>query len=255
MKRRKGFTLIELLVVIAIIAILAAILFPVFSRAREQARKTACLSNTKQLGQALMMYIQDWDERFPLLGCWGCGGGANADDPMYSVHAKIQPYTKNISLFDCPSADTSDVVAEGNIGRIRSPLDRYLGSTGRPCPVEWAGHWIDIGFNYWVVCFWDFSYIKRGGGGIPPIGGITLASMTHPSELVIAGDSVMMNGCAKHIIWANACSAQCFPERQNDDGARHMGGANLVFADGHAKWLHWRALNENCDRFFNPQSP
>jgi len=246
--------LIELLVVIAIIAILAAILFPVFSRAREQARKTACLSNMKQLASALMMYIQDWDERFPLLGCWGCGSGANANDPMFTVHAKIQPYTKNIDLFDCPSADMSDVVAQGNIGRVRSPLDRYTGDIGRSVPVEWAGHWIDIGFNYWVVCFWDYSYIKSGGGGIPPIGGITLASMTHPSELVIAGDSVGINGCANQMIWANACSAQCNSDRQNDESTRHSGGSNLVFADGHAKWLQWRAINENCDRHFNPHS-
>ena len=65
-RQKRGFTLIELLVVIAIIAILAAILFPVFSRARESARKTACLSNMKQIGTALMMYCQDWDEAFPL---------------------------------------------------------------------------------------------------------------------------------------------------------------------------------------------
>jgi prepilin-type N-terminal cleavage/methylation domain-containing protein len=64
--KKRGFTLIELLVVIAIIAILAAILFPVFSRAREQARKTACLSNMKQMATATMMYVQDWDETFPI---------------------------------------------------------------------------------------------------------------------------------------------------------------------------------------------
>ncbi len=250
--KKKGFTLIELLVVIAIIAILAAILFPVFSRAREQARKTTCLSSMKQLGQAIQMYIQDWDERFPLLGCWGCGGGANANDPMFSVHAKIQPYLKNITVYDCPSADTSDVVAQGNLGRMRNPLDRYLGSMGWPCPVEWAGHWIDVGFNYWIVAFWDFSYIKRGGGGIPPIGGIPLSAMPTPAETVVAGDSVTMHGCAPQVVWANACGAQCYPDRQTDENARHTGGSNLVFADGHAKWLAWRTIAENCGRMFDP---
>lgn len=89
-KFRSGFTLIELLVVIAIIAILAAILFPVFSRAREQARKTACLSNSRQIGLALMMYVQDWDETYP----WGvpsCAAPAGTvgfatDTPMGKLH-------------------------------------------------------------------------------------------------------------------------------------------------------------------------
>ncbi|MDH7568888.1 MAG: prepilin-type N-terminal cleavage/methylation domain-containing protein, partial [Armatimonadota bacterium] len=68
MKRRRGFTLIELLVVIAIIAILAALLFPVFARARENARKATCMSNCKQIGMATMQYVQDYDETFPRVG-------------------------------------------------------------------------------------------------------------------------------------------------------------------------------------------
>ena len=87
---KHGFTLIELLVVIAIIAILASILFPVFARARSQARKISCLSNMKQIGTSLMMYIQDYDELYP--------GSANSTD--------LDPYLKSIQVFVCPSAQS-----------------------------------------------------------------------------------------------------------------------------------------------------
>ncbi|MBM3474405.1 MAG: DUF1559 domain-containing protein [Armatimonadetes bacterium] len=98
MRTHRGFTLIELLVVIAIIAILAAILFPVFARAREKARQTNCLSNLKQIGTATMMYIQDFDERYP-------GHTSNAADPTYDWPISIGPYVKNAQLFRCPSAN------------------------------------------------------------------------------------------------------------------------------------------------------
>jgi len=92
---RKGFTLIELLVVIAIIAILAAILFPVFSRAREKARQSNCLSNTKQLVMGILMYAQDYDESIP----WNTYGTG----PDYTWRNCIRPYVKNTQLFFCPS--------------------------------------------------------------------------------------------------------------------------------------------------------
>lgn len=85
---KKGFTLIELLVVIAIIAILAAILFPVFARAREKARQTSCLSNIKQLTLGVQMYVQDFDERFPPLLC------TDGATYLYTVFQTVQPYIK-----------------------------------------------------------------------------------------------------------------------------------------------------------------
>ena len=94
MQRHRGFTLIELLVVIAIIAILAAILFPVFARAREKARQASCQSNEKQIGLALLMYIQDYDEIF-MRHCYSTGNSCWA--------RKIEPYTKNTQLTVCPS--------------------------------------------------------------------------------------------------------------------------------------------------------
>ncbi len=103
----QGFTLIELLVVIAIIAILAAILFPVFARARENARRSSCQSNLKQIGLGLMQYVQDYDEIMPMNSTNEPAGGAWMD--------KIQPYIKSYQLFKCPS-DTNAAVPGYNTG-------------------------------------------------------------------------------------------------------------------------------------------
>jgi len=130
----KAFTLIELLVVIAIIAILAAILFPVFAQAREKARQTSCLSNLKQMGTAFMMYVQDYDERFPLAFGYDPGLQANpaytfnhltpplwrasapVGSPRYNIAMQhwsntIQPYIKNYDMYKCPSGPETDIVS------------------------------------------------------------------------------------------------------------------------------------------------
>ncbi len=110
MSQRRGFTLIELLVVIAIIAILAAILFPVFAQAREAARKTQCTSNMKQAATATMMYVQDFDECFPTTYHVQTGGTPpqyrwydRGGTPIQNAHNKVQPYVKNLQVFICPS--------------------------------------------------------------------------------------------------------------------------------------------------------
>src|SRR5881628_2562260 len=105
--RRSGFTLIELLVVIAIIAILAAILFPVFAQAREKARQASCGSNQRQMGLAFMMYAQDYDETLPFFGNpW--------PNPVVYWDTCIQPYTKSQQLHSCPSWSTSGKYAANN---------------------------------------------------------------------------------------------------------------------------------------------
>src|SRR5476649_1395436 len=97
-----GFTLIELLVVIAIIAILAAILFPVFARARENARRASCQSNLKQLGLGMIQYIQDFDDRYP--GFVGFSSNNNNGNPPNGMWGNvIMPYVKSAQLFKCPS--------------------------------------------------------------------------------------------------------------------------------------------------------
>jgi prepilin-type N-terminal cleavage/methylation domain-containing protein/prepilin-type processing-associated H-X9-DG protein len=134
MFRRNGFTLIELLVVIAIIAILAAILFPVFARAREKARQTSCLSNIKELGLAVHMYVQDYDEMYPT--AWWV-----SNDSMGYIWADcLDPYTQNLQIFTCPSDPAHgarrygrpnsrgfDNIDRGNLGYAWN--SNYYGST------------------------------------------------------------------------------------------------------------------------------
>jgi prepilin-type N-terminal cleavage/methylation domain-containing protein len=139
-RRRSAFTLIELLVVIAIIAILAAILFPVFARAREAARKSVCISNTKQIGLGALMYVQDYDETFPWLMMMGRSNSGldettgfttskvSAGPPDLrnvrgmSMEYNFQPYTKNIGIFLCPTV-TAQKQYKINIGADGLPLN------------------------------------------------------------------------------------------------------------------------------------
>jgi prepilin-type N-terminal cleavage/methylation domain-containing protein/prepilin-type processing-associated H-X9-DG protein len=105
---RRAFTLIELLVVIAIIAILAAILFPVFAQAKEAAKKTQCLSNLKQIGLSLNMYINDYEDTFPNRRFEPFGTVADANYDQYSWRSVIQPYAKNTQIVECPSNPDRD---------------------------------------------------------------------------------------------------------------------------------------------------
>ena len=121
--RRRAFTLIELLVVIAIIAILAAILFPVFAQARESARQTACLSNMKQLGTSLTLYQQDYDGRMSQTEYADPNNLATAQTPHVHWSYIVQPYVKNLEIFVCPS-DTHPAVAQ--MGDLQAPKFSYI---------------------------------------------------------------------------------------------------------------------------------
>jgi prepilin-type N-terminal cleavage/methylation domain-containing protein/prepilin-type processing-associated H-X9-DG protein len=132
---RRGFTLIELLVVIAIIAILAAILFPVFAQAREKARQRTCLSNLRQIGAAGQMYAQDYDERLP-------GTELGQGDGEYHWIEMLVPYTKNRDIFHCPSAAVPTLYAPNGVAAeftysyamndIHDPSGRGIGVAFQP---------------------------------------------------------------------------------------------------------------------------
>ncbi|MEO6907312.1 MAG: DUF1559 domain-containing protein, partial [Abditibacteriaceae bacterium] len=162
--RRKGFTLIELLVVIAIISILAAILFPVFARARENARRTACMSNLKQIGLGIQMYVQDYDERFPLVAVNGpvsinTSTGASTYPAIIGWSDALQPYIKNIQIYQCPSDSTY-----GTINGIN------------PKP-----------YNYGYTDYWYNSRLCiNNGSGVNT--GINIAQLTYPANTVSNGD-------------------------------------------------------------------
>jgi prepilin-type N-terminal cleavage/methylation domain-containing protein/prepilin-type processing-associated H-X9-DG protein len=116
--KRRAFTLIELLVVIAIIAILASILFPVFARARENARRTSCLSNQKQIGLAFLQYAQDYDEKYPMM--------YHRPAPFVLWPFIILPYAKSTQIFDCPSY-TKRWTGEATNGDIAYGYNYLLG--------------------------------------------------------------------------------------------------------------------------------
>jgi len=247
--KRKGFTLIELLVVIAIIAILAAILFPVFSRAREQARKTQCLSNLKQIGQALTMYVQDWDETLPYSQkpCWV---GANNNQTWLFWTEQFYPYVKNWQVYNCPSTSSDSHAGwpaccwpwQGPNPRPQNAMVPCDQGTGVKCSYG-------ISDLFMTGTFWcqDRS------------GPLKLADVKAPAEYVAIGDSahgtfspyLQADGVVAQLAFANAkqgsnAGVECCVsgwgvnvwdwQQAMDKVARHGGGSNLVFLDGHAKW-------------------
>jgi prepilin-type N-terminal cleavage/methylation domain-containing protein/prepilin-type processing-associated H-X9-DG protein len=215
-RRHRGFTLIELLVVIAIIAILAAILFPVFARAREKARQASCQSNLKQIGLAIFQYAQDYDERLPL--AW-YGPGTPWGDQDANLCKKyldvLEPYVKNIQIFRCPS---------------------------RP-DQGWGG-----GIAYRP---WGYSYNCSGGGA----SGRLLATIYRPANKIIMGDALWDDWRLNPRWWSLPGSCPTADQIASwADMRGHFGGANYLFADGHVKWMRSRELYPVPGQS-NPDSP
>ena len=195
--KHRGFTLIELLVVIAIIAILAAILFPVFAKAKEKAKQASCLSNVRQLATAAISYAQDYDEALPA-SYQVLGAVIPETGGAYTYwYWLIQPYTKNSQILNCPS---------------------------------WRQYFLGYGWNYNYL-----TYAFPGSGGYG-YGGCPLGLIASPAETIVLADSGAhkvssggwSNGMAYVITWAAEPDNYYVYLRHNDVG-------NAAFADGHAK--------------------
>jgi prepilin-type N-terminal cleavage/methylation domain-containing protein/prepilin-type processing-associated H-X9-DG protein len=246
--RKRAFTLIELLVVIAIIAILAAILFPVFAQARDKARQASCLSNAKQLGLALQMYVQDYDETFFAQASWGeiAELGAGSWGPSYLSYIRWPtahlPYIKSQQVFQCPS-----------------DKDRQRGYYPAP-GIDWGGTVpfpMSYGPNLHLFAM-DYSN---------PAKAVSLASITRPAEFIALAEAVVPFACCEdwnteYFRGANYTSNENgwdwgtyrnnvrsakrlgITDAQMSAVTRHSLGNIVVYADGHAKWVRWNHVDD-----------
>jgi prepilin-type N-terminal cleavage/methylation domain-containing protein/prepilin-type processing-associated H-X9-DG protein len=200
---KQGFTLIELLVVIAIIAILAAILFPVFARARENARRSSCQSNLKQIALGVVQYSQDYDNNYPLIG-------SSIGSPTGWAYT-LQPYIKSEQIFQCPSESTSPPA--GATLEARAML---------------AG-------------FTDYYYNFNMGAGSVVGTGVNEASLTYPANTVMNGDGGSGSDSAD-LPGLDSAGHYNKTNVPFNGGVRHLEGSNFSFADGHVKWLKRDAI-------------
>ena len=203
-KQKRAFTLIELLVVIAIIAILASILFPVFARARENARRASCMSNLKQIGLGIMMYVQDYDEKYPPSNITNEGTG-------YFWWQLLDPYTKSTQLEFCPSATSQSAPTSLNYGANMLIMrdGRYfdtLPAVSMAAVAAPATTYLIMDSGFYRIDVPKIKTTVSGWGWLPGSGalGATFYNTSPPGD------------------W---------------ETGRHFDGVNVTFADGHTKWL------------------
>jgi prepilin-type N-terminal cleavage/methylation domain-containing protein/prepilin-type processing-associated H-X9-DG protein len=234
--RARGFTLIELLVVIAIIAILAAILFPVFAQARDKARQTSCLSNMKQIGNAVHMYVQDYDEMMPTFYLWYYGAGAGTR--AFGMYEGMAPYVKNESVYVCPSFRFDST-------SYRTDMPNPTGFFGKKFTASYTG-------------ILTLSTFTAATGGISSIwrydkAGVKLGEVEHPVDTVVMVESNHMlvdnNGRAQAdgtVAGGTGIGYYGFyedgrPVPLQSTGLagrmhyRHQRRMNVAYLDGHAK--------------------
>jgi prepilin-type processing-associated H-X9-DG protein len=236
------------LVVIAIIAILAAILFPVFARARENARRSSCLSNMKQIGLGLAQYVQDYDDILP--SDWTGAGAFVAGSPDIIMWTDaIQPYVKNNQIFDCPSAPQTDYYTPGSAGPYGSySLNHTYYTTGDSYQSPMSDY--------------HFIFGSREGA-------VSMAKVETPTTTVWVGESGVETGypSTTDFYWDTGDNVTVRPTSTsginylgaNQGGglvARHLDTTNVLFCDGHVKSMKLTSLlerspgNANVLRYF-----
>jgi prepilin-type N-terminal cleavage/methylation domain-containing protein/prepilin-type processing-associated H-X9-DG protein len=222
---KNAFTLIELLVVIAIISILAAILFPVFARARENARRASCMSNLKQIGLGIMMYVQDYDEKYPPSNITNEGTG-------YFWWQLIDPYTKSTQLEFCPSATSQSSPTSLNYGTNLLIMrdGRYYDGVAMAAIAAPATTYLIMDSGFYRIDVPKINAPVSGWGWLPGSGalGVTFYDTNPPAD------------------W---------------ETGRHFDGVNVTFADGHVKWLksslvlaEAKKCTSNCSYSYSTQS-
>lgn len=208
--KKKAFTLIELLVVIAIIAILAAILFPVFAKAREAARKTSCINNLKQIGTSIMMYAQDYDEVLPTFVF--ASPPANFAQPnnygWTYIFTRLDPYTKNSGIYACPSATPSLYGPAGSQINVSYAYNEYIYDVARG--------WSSLA---------ALTGAKNGIASIAIVADSNFRGIFNDWDAGNTGNATYPTNYLARVLLANAGQTQ----------PRHE-GSNFIYADGHAKF-------------------
>lgn len=250
---RTGFTLIELLVVIAIIAILAAILFPVFAQAREKARAISCLSNERQIGMAMLQYVQDYDETYPN------GININGNQRVWPAEGwagLCLPYLKNTAIYQCPSDTTSSISKTDTVVSYayNSNLVGFIEKENDPIPSGLALATLSSPSR--TVQLFEVSNITSNLSddreGAKP-GGVLGTNFSGASigldnrlYALQKWSTSSINQYATGLLGSREPFKQDKTQFVSQRG-RHNGGANFLLADGHAKWLTGNAVSSGLN--------
>ncbi len=244
-RNKSGFTLIELLVVIAIIAILAAILFPVFAQAREKARQASCISNVKQIALAVTMYTQDFDETYPIVQWWGDYNWATMKGGWAFA---INPYIKNLGVWKCPSDGGGLANAPDSSGWCGVAL----GYPANAFHSGWNGSY--------AYAQGPINYVASSGATWLELGAVSVSKMSRPADTILTAEkhASESNGNYPGVFCSTGAPTgdvitgnmddfgQWAPDGSRADGAyprgknggvsaKHNEQATFSFCDGHAK--------------------